>query len=245
MNPLPLKEDLDQIYNSVQYFSEHMQYDYKKLKPSEINDLVLRIGSFHYNYLSKFISTIKSIFEIGPGGGFNLKFFADKNINAEGIETSTISTEFAKSKLKINLINSSLEDFNNSAEKKYQVVMLNHVLEHFIDAKQAMMKIKSLVDENGYLYIRVPDHNSYDRKAQKENWPAYLPYHISYFSQKNLVLLLKQFGFTIIDIYYYVSDEFMKKYPPFIRRPMVKALELFKAEKYFNGRTITILAKSW
>lgn len=241
VDPIPNSEELDALYNSKEYFASHMSYDYDVLKDEEILRLEKEVYDLHIKHLKPFLGQGKSILEIGPGGGFTLSAFRKAGYNVKGVETSVSSYRFAKEKMGLDVENLPLEKF--TTKDAFDVVMLNHVLEHFIDIHLAMTLLSSLVKKDGLLYVRVPDHDSYDRKSFGKNWPAYLPFHISYFSEASLKKFFIKYGFSVLKTETYISERFMKGFPSPLKSMLKKVVRLAGMEKRFNGRTITIIGK--
>ena len=46
------------------------------------------------------------------------------------------------------------ENFLES-KSKYDIIILSHVIEHFREPKEILIKIKSMLKENGFIYIEV------------------------------------------------------------------------------------------
>ncbi|HSZ72595.1 MAG TPA: hypothetical protein VK750_07950, partial [Cytophagaceae bacterium] len=91
----------------------------------------------------------------------------------------------------------------------------------------------------GILYIRVPDHDSYDRKSYGKSWPAYAQYHISNFSEKSLSLLYEQNGVDVLEIKKFFSDRINKTLTKLIQKSPLRHYLVNK----LSGRTITIIGK--
>ena len=49
----------------------------------------------------------------------------------------------------------------NLKGNKYNVIIISHVLEHILDLEQAVINLKQLVSENGFIYVEVPDASRY------------------------------------------------------------------------------------
>jgi SAM-dependent methyltransferase len=186
VTPVPSEAELEMLYNSTEYFATHMDYNYDTLTESQIEQIIKETFQLHNSHLSAYLGRAKSLLEIGPGGGFSLKGFERAGLAVKGVETSTSSADFARKRLHLAITQSNLENYQDS--QQYDIVMLNHVLEHFVDIHKAMQILTALVSLSGILYMRVPDHDSYDRRAYSDKWPAYLPFHISYFSEQSLLI---------------------------------------------------------
>lgn len=241
IDPLPTAEELDRLYNSPQYLSTHMHTSYEELDEQELEKAIQKEGAFHFHYLNKILKQSSNVLEIDPGYGLQLKHLANAGYKVKGLETSGNAAHFIKYKLGLSVEHSSLE---MSEDKNiYDVLMMNHVLEHFTDLHHAMKKVKTLLKPGGHLYLRVPNHDSFDRRKMGNKWPAYLPFHISYFSKKSLKILLAKQNFEIINIEEYVSDEFLKNTPIYLKKPLKLLMFILGISPFLNGRTITIIAK--
>jgi 2-polyprenyl-3-methyl-5-hydroxy-6-metoxy-1,4-benzoquinol methylase len=240
VDPIPSQDELTSLYNSQEYFEEHMNYDYNTLDNTEINKLENHYGNLFLQFLGDKLFKGAKLLEIGPGGGFGLLYFKNKGYNILGIEPSHSSVEFARDKLHLNIIHG---DFSKIAiDEKFDFVILNHVLEHFTDCFEVIEKIKKHTNIGGYILIRVPNHDSYDRKINSINWPAYVPYHISYFSQTSLSNLFLDKRIIQITKKEYISNMFLKNIPNGIRKYIINLFNYIPfIVKKFNGRTITVL----
>jgi 2-polyprenyl-3-methyl-5-hydroxy-6-metoxy-1,4-benzoquinol methylase len=89
----------------------------------------------------------------------------------------------------------------NFRDKKFDLIIMRHVLEHIYDINSFLKEIKSnLRNDNSYLLIEVPNYSSVWRKIMKSRWPGYFyPFHYYVFSNIFLKNLLKKNNFKIID----------------------------------------------
>jgi SAM-dependent methyltransferase len=241
VDPVPADEALSELYNSAEYFASHMQYDYDNISQEASNKLITQTGKLHEKYLGKYLKPNASILEIGTGGGFALRYFKNKGYRVKGIETSTSSVKFAKEKLGLDIEQLQFEQYESDAA--YDIIMLNHVLEHFTNLNQVMKLLVSKLYKGGILYVRVPNHDSYDRRSFKEKWPAYLPFHISYFSKKSLRKLFGNFNLNVLETDEYISERFLASAPKLLSGGIKKLVHYAGLTQYFNGRTITIIGQ--
>jgi len=241
VNPIPDVAQLVALYNSPEYFATHMHYNFRALTSVQIQEQIKKAGQLHTTILGRHIDAVKSVLEIGPGGGFALAFFKNLGKEVKGVETSASSSVFMREKLGLSVDNAMLEDYSDPTQ--YDLVFLNHVLEHFLDPQAAMRKLASLVSPSGLLYIRVPNHNSYDRRAMGNAWPAYAPFHISYFSDASLKKLYEQNGFDVLVTQSFLSDQFLIGWPAQVRHVAKKIIALAGLQRNFSGRTISIVGR--
>ena len=239
VDPIPDNETLNRLYNSKAYFDTHMHYNFDTITDSQIYKQVNLLQQFHRAMLEGVkVNPAKKMLEIGPGGGFALKAFSNMGYHVTGLETSTSATAFMQNRLGLNVINSSMEMYLPDENGRFDLILLNHVLEHFLDPNEGMKKLAAMLTPGGILYIRVPDHDSYDRIAYGKEWPAYAHYHISNFSEASLVLFQEKFGLKVLHVKKYIST----KSPGYIKfLSKIPAFNHFLSKKY-NGRTITTIA---
>lgn len=114
------------------------------------------IGESIYEYIKEFL-TKKGIdaviYEIGCGAGGILKTFQEKGYKTVGCDFNENYLEYGRSK-GVNLVNgdcNSLKEYGTA-----DLIILNHVLEHFKDPLTALKDIRGLLNKDGILYIRVP-----------------------------------------------------------------------------------------
>ncbi|AGA66624.1 methyltransferase [Brachyspira pilosicoli P43/6/78] len=106
-----------------------------------------------FNYIKQTIDLKnKDICEIGAFDGLLLGLFKKNNNNVFGYELNDDARVYAKKKYDIDLKENFLE-----SKSKYDIIILSHVIEHFREPKEILIKIKSMLKENGFIYIEVPN----------------------------------------------------------------------------------------
>ncbi len=237
VDPVPTAEMLDKLYNSEEYYANHMAYDFDTISDLEIKSIIANVKSLYQKTLSKVTFQAKKFLEIGSGGGFALAAFGELGFETLGVETSAPASKFARERLHQKVIHTPLEELE--IEEGFDLVFLNHVLEHFVDVHVATAKLNTLVKPNGILYIRVPDYDSFDRRSFGKKWPAHVHYHISNFSEKSLKILLKSHGFDVFQVDKYMSE----RVPTWLRKILGKMPFRSSWIDFVNGRTISVLAQ--
>ena len=150
------------------------------------------------------ISTIDNknshILDIGSGLGGLLKIlesYGYKNLYA--VEPSNNCVTYINENLEIMAFQGSVLDdlvtiFNG---KKFDYIVLSHVLEHIYDLNDAIKNIKDILNLDGKIYIEVPNSNKY-----KDFF--IVPYyyfdivHINHFNSFSLNSLMSKYGFETI-----------------------------------------------
>ena len=88
--------------------------------------------------------------------------------------------------------------FYELPENNFDAITMWHVLEHVHDLQGYIAKLKSILKENGKLFIAVPNYTSKDAAIYKEFWAAYdVPRHLYHFSPQSMKMLIEKHGMKI------------------------------------------------
>jgi 2-polyprenyl-3-methyl-5-hydroxy-6-metoxy-1,4-benzoquinol methylase len=173
------KLDLEKWYRYDQY-----QFDFKLFKRAT----------------GMTIKEIYSYLDIGAGSGERVSYLKENGCkNSQGLDKFTFIKE--KIKKEAEIINSDILDFKPN--KKFQTISLAHVLEHLENPKEVLLHIReNILTKNGYLFIQVPNYNSFERYVFKSKWFCFdAPRHLWHFNRKSLQKLLSSFGYKIEGCY--------------------------------------------
>ena len=141
-----------------------------------------------------------SLFEIGTGRGEFLNEAKKKGYDVDGIEPGKAGVDYAYKNFNISLQLGYVSEIRFS--KKYDVIVIRHVLEHVNDFYGCLKLIfdAGLVS-NGVLFIKIPRMDSWEQKFFKKFWHGYdLPRHRVHFTRNGLVKVLRDIGYTNIDV---------------------------------------------
>jgi SAM-dependent methyltransferase len=136
------------------------------------------------------------VLEIGSSSGALLDVFKDKEWETWGVEPSQ-NAEHAS--LKGHKITRSFFEKAKLPKKYFQLVVLNHTLEHMENPLQVLTKIKKHLKKGGIVLIDVPNYGSLSSLILGKCWPFLLPQeHLWQFTPKSLARLLKKAGFKVV-----------------------------------------------
>lgn len=149
-------------------------------------------------YLNQYLNIQNSkILEVGCGSGAILKYLHDQGAIVKGIDLSKEYLEFGRKEYKIDLENT---DFLKLPEKiKYDVIIYSDVLEHILNISDHLAKVKSLLSENGVLYIRVPGVKMTHKSYKYDFLNSLQNAHVYYFTLDSLKNLMHKNGFDLIN----------------------------------------------
>lgn len=134
-----------------------------------------------------------NILDVGCGRG-GVMYYLKKYLPYANIKGCSVDLGEAPIHKHLNIINNYFEDITYVHE--FNIIILSHSLEHFIDLRFVMQKLHSILNEDGIIYIEVPSYN-YAKIRTKE---IFTPEHLSYFTKHSLKNLLLSEKFKIFKI---------------------------------------------
>ncbi|MEI0549021.1 class I SAM-dependent methyltransferase [Brachyspira intermedia] len=151
-----------------------------------------------FNFVNKYIDCKnKKVCEIGTFDGLLLSIFKKYGCDVYGYELNDNARLYAKNKYNIDLKPNFLE-----SEDKYDIIMLSHVIEHFKNPSEILLKIKNMLKPNGYLYIEVPNSPMKDQCSYEMLMRYLSTEHIVNFNKDNLIKFIEKSGLNIIESNY-------------------------------------------
>jgi SAM-dependent methyltransferase len=141
-------------------------------------------------------------------GGF-LKI-ASQYFTPYGIELSQYSGRYAKTLFGNNI---HIGIFENHPFKNdfFSVITMIELLEHIRDPVFVLRESYRLLKESGLLVIQTANMDGLQARFLGKRYAMFLPGHLSYFTKRNLVFLLKEIGFQVVKVYHPVEFGLMPK----------------------------------
>lgn len=193
LNPRWTKSEYNDFYESE--YDKYYRSNTNLLKVQNTgNQIIDRLSQIDFK-----LSSSLNILEVGSGSGANLLSFKEQfsKANLFAIEPSLQ----AQKKLKenhIKLLSSDIDsDWSESLDVKFDLILMRHVLEHFMNPLQVLKKISNSLSKNGILYIAVPNAMK-AKKPLLDSWFR-IP-HTYYFNQQSLNNILSKAGFNPISL---------------------------------------------
>lgn len=206
-NPIPAESIIGNYYKSEEYVSHS----------SSNKGIINRVYSIVRNYTLKqkvkLLSNYtkgNSLLDIGAGTGHFLNLAQTQGYEIQGLEPDEDARSFANQQFNLSL--EKLDTLTSISSDSKDLITMWHVLEHVYHLKRDLSEIVRVLKTGGYLFIAVPNMDSWDAKFYKSYWAAYdVPRHLYHFQENTIKKLIETFGLVHRDTMpmkfdsYYVS----------------------------------------
>ena len=181
-------------WNAESYFNFYSsEYD-SYYRPSLISEINTKdpinnpiINRFRINNLLPV--DFDNVLDIGSGAGENLlnvkKLFPHAELFA--IEPSEDSQKHLNENGISVISNDANSDWEKGNEGKYSLIILRHVLEHFLHPVEVLKKIQASLSNDGLLYIAVPNNLKPTKNLESKWFRVVHTYYFNKYSLKNIL----------------------------------------------------------
>lgn len=199
-----------ELYN--RYYSEYSKYE-------DTNSLISTGGGTSVwdkkriettaRDIARHVSKASTILDIGcANGGLLLELKKAGFQNLYGLDPSKVCVNYVKDLGLHCFLGELFEATKQLHGQRFDSIILSHVLEHIYDVKKAASIVRELLNENGTVYIEVPDASNY---CQHYIVPYYYfdSEHINHFDRHSLMNLFASEGFELLATEsksFYVND---------------------------------------
>lgn len=148
------------------------------------------------------------VLEIGCGASGILKYFKDNGCTVKGIDLGEEFIAYGKKNHDLDLMVGDIKALK--IEKKPDVIIYSHVLEHILDLKGQLNSIVEIMHKHTVLCIEVPGLKNLHR-SYEGNLLLYLQNaHVYHFTKTSLLNLMQANGFEHVTIDEFVRSIFKK-----------------------------------
>ena len=199
---------MDKNKERIWYKDDHFQFQFKE--PYQKKLIYERWARFDKIFQKSNFKSKKKlhVLDLGCGDGVNIKGLetilsnSSQDFQIYGYDYSQLRLERIKERFpKLNV--KRFDIIKDNPNKKFDFILLNHVLEHIPETEIALEKINLMLAKNGNLIISVPNegcfiawlrNNVFQRKNKKYTD------HVHFFTKDFLVNKL-ELNFEVIDFY--------------------------------------------
>tara|TARA_B110000467_G_C18326404_1_gene489364 strand:- start:2013 stop:2891 length:879 start_codon:yes stop_codon:yes gene_type:complete len=158
------------------------------------------LTKINYFFWKKNIKSIKkkyfdnkkiNILDYGCGSGGLVKYLS-KDFNIDGYDPFKQFSDNQKN------FYHSIDSIDN---KKYNLIILSHVIEHIVDLDLEIKALANLLDNNGIIIFEIPNIKSLEYNLYKKYFfHLDLPRHLNFFNKDNISIFFKKKKFTKLSI---------------------------------------------
>ncbi|HEX3026861.1 MAG TPA: class I SAM-dependent methyltransferase, partial [Clostridia bacterium] len=161
-----------------------------------------------HEYLKDILTADSHLLEIGCGAGGILDYFRQIGCKVTGIDLDENYISYGRS-LGLDLYCCHTRDFISNESRKFDIVILAHVLEHFLDIEKELSDIKKLIMPGGYLYVELPGIKGFSLEYHQFDFLNSLQLaHTYYFDRDTFVQMMSWYGFRCVKSNEYISGLF-------------------------------------
>ena len=186
------------------------------------NWIKIQRHKLRFKFIQKFIKSGK-LFDLGAGWGHFMLAGKELGYDVYGVEISEQPYLYCVNDLKLPV--DHIDFFEMDESKKFDVITMWDVLEHIDKADEFLVKCAKLNKPDGYLFLQVPQIDSYFAKRHKDNWKMMGLDHVNYFGKETITKLLERNGYEVVKI----KSSFEIKL--FIMYTLLPIIKKFKSSK--------------
>ena len=199
-----------------------------------------------FKFIQKFVKTGK-LFDLGAGWGHFMLAGKELGYDVYGIEISEQPYLYCVNDLKLPV--DHVDFFEMDESRQFDIITMWDVLEHIDKAGDFLEKCYKLTKPNSYLFLQVPQIDSYFAKRHQDNWKMMGLDHVNYFGKKTITQILANHGYEVVKIKSSFEIKLFIMYTllPFIKKiksnkkgrvsELNKTINAAERQNYFNKFT--------
>ncbi len=200
--PMPTNAELEQYYN------DGMNKDLKERIAASIEDLEKNPNHPHRDWFKEILQKVEKIsgkkrmriLEIGSSMGSFVHIANTLGHDAIGTEISEETADVSKGIINGQILYTGSSPYDKLfAAESFDLIYMEHVLEHVTDPAATIAQLATLLKPDGVLSISVPNQASWLAKLYGMYWDWMSPpLHLYYFNKMNLGMLLQRYDLNIV-----------------------------------------------
>lgn len=188
----------DRYYHPLNYGKESLETQSSLFNPEQ--------GARVFERLKPYIKRENiDVLEIGAGVGDVLSGIRD-SAEKSGLKAKVLGTEYSKECIqKCQAVGVEVVSGDSGTvlelKRKFDIVILSHVFEHFVDLKAELDRLKSLLKDHGLIYIEVPGiYKTHLKPYYDFSFLGYSVHaHMYNFTLETLRRVVCQGGFSLLE----------------------------------------------
>lgn len=183
------------------------------------NWIKIQRHKLRFRFIQKFAPTGK-LFDLGAGWGHFMLAGKELGYDVYGVEISEQPYLYCVNDLKLPVKHIDFFEMNES--NQFDIITMWDVLEHIDKANPFLEKCSKLTKPGGYLFLQVPQIDSFFAKRHKDNWKMMGLDHVNYFGKDTIRKILANNGYEVVAI---KSSFELKLFIMYTLLPLVKKIK--------------------
>jgi SAM-dependent methyltransferase len=140
-----------------------------------------------------------TLLDIGCGRGYFLATARDHGFEVYGTDVTERPVAFARTAFRVDAEVRTLAELT-ATNRRFDVITLWHVLEHFVDPFAALREVRGLLADGGLCLAEVPNLHSLKFLLAREKWEGgnHPRYHRTFFTARTLGRAFSETGFSMV-----------------------------------------------
>lgn len=195
LNPQPGAEEYAAIYEKYEKNRHGLQSPEEVLGALDFGNN--EKGRSVHEFIKDYLGAERAVLDIGCATGLISDYLKRMGgCDVQAVEPSKLFSEAVNKKLGVNVFNGSFDDFCKINQRKFNILIMHHVFEHFTDPAEKLAQFKNLLLPDGVVYIEVPDVTSFGKPAN-----VFFDYlHPFNYSPKTLKEIVYKNGYKIVKV---------------------------------------------
>lgn len=173
------------------------------------------------------------VLEVGCGTGYFTYALCRDGFDAHGIDISLEAVQKAKKKFGEMYTCSDIESMLRQDTRRYNVIVMNQLIEHVPDILSFMRKTFDLLEEDGDVVITTPNKSVYPHAIWETDLP---PVHLWWLSEKSFEYMAKTLNVSVI------FSDFEEFYRQFYRQKSIPELVELRKSVFDPGGNLRIVS---
>lgn len=148
-----------------------------------------------FRFIRRFIKDGK-LFDLGAGWGHFMLAGKELGYDVYGVEISEQPYLYCVNDLKLPVDHIDFFEMDETRQQ-FDLITMWDVLEHIDQANEFLAKCAALTRPGGYLFLQVPQIDSYFARRHKDNWKMMGIDHVNYFGRDTITHILKNNGYEV------------------------------------------------
>jgi SAM-dependent methyltransferase len=163
-----------------------------------------------HDWINNKIDTYEiKIVEIGSNSGNLLRYFKEhSNCDVLGIELSSQCKKYSEEINNVPVFDDLISKLNLKRQIKADLIIMVHLFEHIPDPITFLKEASSILNDNGYAYIEIPNSYMIDFELLGDTSnPLCIPFHSYIYNMDSICSLLEKNNFEVISKRYWSRKE--------------------------------------